>query len=135
MMHKRVVVVADDDEELRELLVAGLAREDRRVVELEDGSELRDYLAFFALKGHVPDLVVTDVHMPGESGLEVVSWARAQGLSCPFIILTGHADERLRAAGVRLGATRVLGKPQTLGALRRAVDDALSPPAGLRAGP
>jgi CheY-like chemotaxis protein len=129
MGHRQIVVVAEDDDELRELLVTALESETRQIVEMEDGAELRDYLEFIAgrgVQGTLPDLILTDVHMPGASGLEVVSWARARGVRCPFVILTGFADDRLLEAAKNVGNTRVLSKPQTLEAIRSAAAEALA---------
>jgi len=131
MEHRQIVVVAEDDDELRELLVGALSGEGRQLVEVEDGSELLDYLEFIAARGvqaTLPDLILTDVQMPGANGLDVVSWARARGVTCPFVILSGFADERLRAAALLVGGTQVLSKPQSLAAIRAAADQALARP-------
>ena len=131
MEHRQIVVVAEDDDELRELLVTALGSESRHIVEMEDGSELLDYLEFIAgrgVQGTLPDLILTDVQMPGASGLDVVSWARARGVRCPFVILTGFADDRLLEAARKIGDTRVLSKPQTLEAIRLAANEALAHP-------
>jgi len=131
MEHRQIVVVAEDDDELRELLVGALSGEGRQLVEVEDGSELLDYLEFIAARGvqaTLPDLILTDVQMPGANGLDVVSYARARGVTCPFVILSGFADERLRAAAVLVGGTQVLSKPQSLQAIRAAADEALARP-------
>jgi CheY-like chemotaxis protein len=131
MEHRHVVVVAEDDDELRELLVDALSSSDRQVVEVEDGSELLDYIEFIAGRGfekELPDLILTDVQMPGASGIDVVAWARARGVTCPFVILTGFADEGLLKAAGQVGNTRVLSKPQTLEAIRAAASEALISP-------
>jgi two-component system phosphate regulon response regulator PhoB len=131
MEHRQIVVVAEDDDELRELLVGALSGEGRQLVEVEDGSELLDYLEFIAARGvqaTLPDLILTDVQMPGANGLDVVSWARARGVTCPFVILSGFADDRLRAAALVVGKTQVLSKPQSLAAIRAAADRALALP-------
>lgn len=131
MERRQIVVVAEDDDELRELLVGALSGEGRQLVEVEDGSELLDYLEFIAARGvqaTLPDLILTDVQMPGANGLDVVSWARARGVTCPFVILSGFADERLRAAALMVGKTQVLSKPQSLAAIRAAADRALAQP-------
>ena len=127
MKDTQIVVVAEDDDELRELLLDALAGEHRRLVEVEDGSELLDYLQFIAergLEGSLPDLILTDVRMPGASGLDVVTWARARGVRCPFLILTGFVEEALVAEV--LGDTVVLDKSEPLERIQHATDVALS---------
>ena len=129
MEARQIVVVAEDDDELRELLVDALTDEHRKLVEVEDGSELLDYLEFverLGVQGYLPDLILTDMRMPGADVLEVVTWARSRGVSCPFVILTGFADEQLRAAAARLGGTVILNKPQSLEAIQTAARVALA---------
>ena len=126
---KRVVVVAEDDDDLRGLLLMALAADDRRLIEIEDGAELLDYLEFLVAHGvqtHLPDLIVTDIRMPGASGLEVVSLARARGVSCPVVILTAFPDDRLLAAAGAIAGTWMLGKPQPLEAIQTVVAAALA---------
>ena len=129
MDDRQIVVVAEDDDELRAVLLTALTEERRRLIEVEDGSELLDYLELLSrrgVQGSLPDLVFTDVRMPGLTGLEVVSRARASGMTCPFIILTGFADENVMAEAARLGKTTVLNKPQSLEAVREAARQALA---------
>lgn len=137
MTQRRIVVVAEDDDELRELLVESLAGADRQVVGLEDGAELQDYLEFLGSKGvdgTLPDLILTDVQMPGESGLDVVTRARARGVSCPFVILTGYANQRVQETAARLGATQVLRKPKGVGEICAAVERGLASTLAARGG-
>lgn len=125
---KRIVVVAEDDDDLRALLLTALAGDDRQLVEIEDGAELLDYLEFLVGRGvqtQLPDLILTDVQMPGASGLEVVSLARARGVSCPVVILTAFPDDRLLDAAAAIGGTWVLGKPQPLEAIKAVATAAL----------
>ena len=112
-----MVLVAEDDDELRELLVWALRRDGADVVELEDGDELLDFLDFIARFQNprgLPDLILTDVRMPGCSGLDMIALALARGVSCPFVVLTGYADERVRTKAEAIGNTTVLSKPQDL---------------------
>jgi CheY-like chemotaxis protein len=124
-----VVVVAEDDDDLRELLVGALASPELRVVELEDGGELRDYVAFLERHGappRLPDVIVTDLRMPGASGLDVIAWARTLGVRCPVIVLTAFPDASVHARAAGLGGVTVLEKPIELAALRLAVGQVLA---------
>jgi two-component system cell cycle response regulator CpdR len=119
-----MVVVAEDDDELRELLVWSLRRDGLRIIELEDGAELLDYVNFIGRFGNpvgLPDLILTDVMMPGASGLDVIALARARGVSCPFVVLTAFADGAVERSAEALGNTTVLSKPQDLDVLREVV--------------
>ena len=108
------ILVAEDDDDTRALLVEGLEDEGYRAVELEDGFELLDYLELsnrLVSRRLQPDLVLTDVQMPGRSGLDVLREARRQGLTCPFIVISAFADEGLRVAARTLEPAYVLPKP------------------------
>jgi len=51
-----------------------------------------------------PDIVISDISMPGRSGLDVLKELRAEGSRVPFIFLTMHAEPALAAAAMRAGA-------------------------------
>lgn len=114
------VLLAEDDDELRELLLSALERAGYQVIELEDGAEFSDYLELLqgpgSLRQH-PDLVLTDIRMPGASGLEVVRHARGLGLSCPVLLLSAFADGEVYSVAATLGETEVLSKPMPIDAV------------------
>jgi CheY-like chemotaxis protein len=124
------ILVAEDNDEMRGLLTTTLERAGYQVVPLEDGAELSDYLELINPKStrtHQPDLVLTDVRMPGRSGLDVVQQARTVGLTCPVIVLSGFADEAMLQQARRLGDTTVLAKPIDVESLLAAIRRILSP--------
>ena len=117
------VLVIDDDEEHRTLVREILVRAGHRVEEAADGAQ---GLRLFGQRR--PDLVVTDINMPGIDGHEVISALRVQHADIPIIAISGggavEKDELLlRAAS--LGASEVIMKPfefrQLVGAVSRAV--------------
>ena len=113
------IVIAEDDVDMRRLIARMLAAHDFRVTEVGDGAELLAYLTSPS-RGHV-DLVVSDVHMPKLSGLEVLDICRLQGHFVPTLLLTAFSDDYTRAAADRFGAIAVLDKPLELDDLRTAV--------------
>jgi DNA-binding NtrC family response regulator len=117
MSTSRRVFVAEDDEEFRKLLVSVLVRAGFDVVEARDGVELAELLVAAAADGGVA-LVVTDVRMPGQSGLAVLAALREHDVDTPVILITGFGDGVTRAEAERLGATAVLDKPFGLATLR-----------------
>lgn len=123
------ILVAEDDDEMRELLARTLERAGYQVVQLEDGAELSDYLELINVRSSrasQPDLVLTDVRMPGKSGLDVVRQARHVGLTCPVVVLSGFASELgLEASG--LGDTVLLSKPIEVDALLKVVRRMVDP--------
>ena len=58
-----------------------------------------------------PDLVVLDLMMPGEDGLSLTRWLRAQGTSVPIIMLTAMGEDTDRIVGLEMGADDYLAKP------------------------
>ena len=72
------------------------------------------------------DLVVTDLQLPGESGLDLLLALRERRSSTPVIVMTGSDDAELIARVFELGARTVLRKPYSAGWLRAAVGAALA---------
>ncbi|MGE6760292.1 response regulator [Corallococcus interemptor] len=127
--HAPRILVAEDDDAMRTMLVRTLSRAGYTVVEVEDGFELGDYVAM--MQGHggtlaPPDLIVSDVRMPGRTGLEALGRLRAQGITCPVLLLSAFADEETHAEALRLGARRLLDKPVDMDELKAAVRDAVA---------
>ncbi len=99
------LLVVDDDARLRELLRRYLADSGFRVTTAQDASEARSHLASFAF-----DLVVLDVMMPGESGLELTRALRSES-RIPVLLLTAMAEPEDRVNGLEQGADDYLSKP------------------------
>jgi two-component system OmpR family response regulator len=99
------ILVVDDDREIRELLGRFLERQRLRVTMARDGKEARR--AF--LNGHF-QLVVLDLMMPGEGGLEIARWLRTES-RVPIIMLTAMVEETDRIIGLELGADDYVTKP------------------------
>jgi FixJ family two-component response regulator len=55
--------------------------------------------------------LITDIRMPGMSGLELQTKLNTEGRRIPIIFITGHGDERLRMQALRAGAVEFLAKP------------------------
>jgi len=70
-----------------------------------------------------PDLIVSDVRMPGWSGLDLLRFLRHRRSAIPVVLITAFGDRDTHERAARLGAA-VLDKPFALADLRRAIDDA-----------
>src|ERR1700712_1227286 len=99
------ILVVDDDREIRDLLARFLEKQRIRVTAVRDGREARRAWA----NGHY-QLVVLDLMLPGESGLDLARWMRGQG-NVPIVMLTAMGDETDRIIGLELGADDYLPKP------------------------
>ena len=99
------ILVVDDDREIRDLLARFLERNRFRVTAVRDGREARR-----AWGNGNYQLVVLDLMLPGESGLDLARWMRSQG-NLPIVMLTAMGDETDRIIGLELGADDYLPKP------------------------
>lgn len=115
------VVVADDDDALREMLSESLRAMGLCVDEVADGEELRRYLEQARAEARLPSLVVSDHRMPRSTGLEVLSWASKAVPEVPFILLSAFAAPQLHERALQVGARAVLDKPVDLRELRQFV--------------
>jgi DNA-binding response OmpR family regulator len=99
------VLVVDDDSDIRTLLSRALGVEGFRVETVGDGAGARRALATLD-----PDLVVLDLTLPSEDGLDILTKLRETS-DVPVIVLTGRAAEDERILGLKLGADDYLVKP------------------------
>jgi len=103
------LLVVDDDARLRNLLRRYLTDSGFRVTTAADAKEARAQLASFAF-----DLIVLDVMMPGENGLDLTRALRADNQPAgrvPVLLLTAMADPEDRINGLERGADDFLAKP------------------------
>ncbi len=99
------ILVIDDDREIRDLLARFLERNRFRVTAVRDGREAR---RAWPLGNY--QLVVLDLMLPGEGGLDVARWLRTQS-EIPIVMLTAMGEETDRIIGLELGADDYLPKP------------------------
>lgn len=117
------ILLAEDDDAMRDMIQQVLMRAGHTVVALEDGFELADYVELIRQRGglEAPDLILSDVRMPGRTGLEVLAQVRARGLTCPVLLLSAFVDDPTREEARRLGAQALLDKPVDMDELKAAV--------------
>ena len=99
------ILVVDDDVEIRSLLGEYLAKNGFRVRAVKDGREM-----WAALEQSRTDLIVLDLMLPGDDGLELCRMLRARS-DTPVIMLTAKGEETDRIVGLELGADDYLAKP------------------------
>ena len=101
-----LILVVDDDHRLRELLGRYLRENGFRVSAAEDAVAAREKLRILQ-----PDLIVMDVMMPGENGLELTETLRRDNAITPILLLTARGAPEDRIAGFEAGADDYLPKP------------------------
>ena len=99
------ILVVDDDESIRTLLRRMLTIEGYSVDEAPDGAT-----AISKLEAGLPDLLLLDIMMPGQDGLDVLQGVRRTS-DLPVILLTANGDEADRVLGFRFGADDYVVKP------------------------
>ncbi|MBX3183536.1 MAG: EAL domain-containing protein [Polyangiaceae bacterium] len=114
------VLVVDDESLVRQMLERVLTRAGHQVVTVGAPGEALDQLS----EGEF-DLILTDLSMPGQSGIDLMREVRVRDRDLPVLFLTGQPSVDSAASAVELGAFRYLLKPIQPSALTRAVRDAL----------
>ncbi len=121
MATKKRIFVVDDEPKLGELFVTVLKR---------DGFEAQAFLSTTAMleridRGVRPDVVLTDLMLPGMTGIELITALKDRKLSVPVIIMTGNSSVQSAVEAMRLGAFHYLQKPVNLEEMRALLGKAL----------
>jgi DNA-binding NtrC family response regulator len=119
-MSARLLIV-DDDSEMRDLLRKVLEKEGYHVAVAADGHE-----ATASLSRDPFDLVVTDMLMPDDGGLDLLRAIRVTQPTLPVIIITAFGDWRSYSRALELGAAAFISKPLKMAELIAAIHTALA---------
>lgn len=110
-----VVLIVEDDREMRSLLCDELWGTGYQLREARDGDE-----AFLAVLQSVPDLILTDLRMPA-GGADYISRLRTVAPRCPIVVITAFGDAALKAQVIRAGANAYFDKPVRIAELKNCV--------------
>ena len=113
------VLVVEDDDSFREMVLGFLRKPDRDISAEKNGKE-----AIQALQSHPFDLVISDLMMPGADGMEVLREAKKRNPDCVVILITGYASLDSALQAIRGGAYDYLRKPFKLDQLEIVVNNA-----------
>ena len=120
MSRERLIAVIDDDESFRVALVDSLSSLGYGARGFASAEE------FIAGDGTEPyDCVITDIHMPGMSGFDLMRRLLAHHSSVPVIMITAHAEPGLEARAAAIGAVCLLRKPFEADAMTDCLERAL----------
>lgn len=114
------ILIVDDEMSIREVL-AMLFENDGYIVELaKDVSQAKE-----AYESFKPDIVLSDLNMPKETGLDLLRWVQEQEKKAPFVILTAFGTTESAVEALKLGAINYVLKPFNNDELRLVVSRAL----------
>src|SRR4029079_897023 len=118
------VWIIDDDRSIRRVFEKALTRENIAFKTFSSAREAR-----VALDDETPQVVVSDIRMPGESGLELLQKAKERYPHMPVIIMTAYSDLESAVAAFQGGAYEYLPKPfdvdHAVELIRRALEESL----------
>ncbi len=121
------ILIVDDDPGQRSLLNSFLGRQGFEIVTAGSGQE-----ALEKLRAGRFDMMISDVRMPGLSGLETLRLARKENATLPVLLVTAFTDVRDAVAAMRDGAVNYLAKPidldELLATVRQAIGISISAP-------
>ena len=103
---QETILVVDDDATLRMVITEALNTCSYLIHNAENVNVAKNLI----LENNY-DLIITDIVMPGESGVDLLSWAKEKGIKSSFIIMTGHAELNAIADALNYGANYFLQKP------------------------
>jgi len=114
------IAIVDDDEGVCQATKSLLRSLGHRVTTFTTAEE-------FLKSGQLPEIscLITDVQMPGMSGIELQAHLKAEGQRTPIIVITAFPDDRVRDRAMQNGACGFLTKPFSQEALTACLDDAL----------
>lgn len=108
------VIVAEDEADVRQLVAVALRGLGYQIIEARTGAELLDELGDGLLQEDLaarPDLIISDIRMPGLTGIEILAGLRQAEWSTPILLMTAYADPETRELARRLGANAFFEKP------------------------
>ena len=114
------IAVVEDDESFRVALVESLSSFGYGA----DGyASAEHYLR--AIGDRTFNCVVTDIHMPGMSGLDLMRYLAARGVTTPVVLITARSDSNLEAKAAAAGAACLLRKPFEINHLIKCIEGAV----------
>ena len=119
-MERKLILIVDDDDQTREVIVSALQLFGYRVIEAENGAD-----ALKQVKDHKPDVVISDIFMPCMNGLEFVEQLVRINGRIPVILITGYNPEIAQQYIGTCNVINLLVKPFRLNELQNCINLAL----------
>ncbi|MGA6926842.1 MAG: hybrid sensor histidine kinase/response regulator [Desulfosarcina sp.] len=116
----KTILIVDDEPDIREVLAISLQDLGYRTVEAENAKQ-----AFAVFSDENPQIVLTDIKMPGGDGIELLKKIKHENSETEVIMITGHGDMNLAIRSLKYEATDFITKPINVDALEIALNRAL----------
>lgn len=113
------LLIVDDEPEIRSGLQSLLCWEEYSVLVI--GTAASSVEALDKIRFYEPDIVITDIQMPGKNGLWLVQRAQEEQFDCSFIILTGYDEFQYAKTAIRYGVRDYLLKPVSISELKELI--------------
>lgn len=122
------ILVAEDDDEMRKLLMYALRADGYKVTDCHNGWEVLVKLEPFIVRERPMDfdLIISDIRMPGITGLEILEDVQIHKEFPPTILITAFGDDETHAQAKRFGAAAIFDKPFDIDNLLTKVRELLS---------
>jgi len=117
------VLIADDEDSMRQLVARAIAMDGHETVTAQDGAEALEILT---RENGTFDLLLTDIQMPVMDGIALALSAARDFPQLTILLMTGFADQRERASNLNALVHDVVTKPFSVADIRTAVADALA---------
>jgi FixJ family two-component response regulator len=114
------IYVVDDDSAVRETLSIVLSAADYRVICFADGAAL-----LATARTRTPICMLLDVHIPGQSGIDILKELRAQDYPAPIFIISGSGDIAMAVDAIKSGALDFIEKPFRGSEIVQRIEDAI----------
>src|SRR5215813_53011 len=122
------IIIVDDDPSVRDALSVVFSLEGYHVTSFADGQSLLN-----AARARTPSCILLDVHMPGQSGLDILKELNAQAYPAPIFIISGQGDIPMAVDAIKNGALDFIEKPFNAETLVTRVREAIAAAAHLKA--
>ncbi|MGA9549550.1 MAG: response regulator, partial [Rhodomicrobium sp.] len=106
MSDRTPLLVVDDEPPIRRLLRTSLGAEGFEVIEADNAEK-----ALTAIEARKPEIVILDLGLPDQDGLDVIRSIRRSGSKLPIVVLSSRGDERGKVEALELGADDYVTKP------------------------
>lgn len=106
MNNKKVILLVDDEDHVRERMRVSAISHGFDVIEAGNGKEALEWF-----KEKKPDVIISDTSMPQMNGLELLQWLRSRNLNIPVIFTTAHGTIEVAVEAMKLGAADFITKP------------------------